>query len=63
MAPTTKKIDRPIRTFAPPSLTGRISNTTKTIRTNALSVLNCRFRYAAAPSWTARAMSCIRGVP
>ena len=56
-------MDRPIRTQVPPSFTGSSKSSTTTITTKTASVLNCRLRYALAPSWTARAISCIRGVP
>ena len=35
----------------------------KTMTEKTASVRNCRFRYAAAPSCTALAISCIFGVP
>ena len=60
-APTRKKILRPHCTLAPSA--GSTSSTKKMMTTNTPRVLNCRRRYAAAPSCTALAISCIRWVP
>ena len=60
-APTRKKMLRPQRTLAPSA--GSTSSTKKMMTTKTPRVLNCRRRYAAAPSCTARAISCIRWVP
>ena len=43
--------------------TGSSKSTKKMMTTNTPRVLNWRRRYAAAPSWMARAMSCIFWVP
>src|SRR3954447_26231258 len=59
-APTTKKMLRPTRTPVSP---GSRKSRRKTSRTNHLRVLNCRLRYAEAPSWTARAMVRMFSVP
>ena len=60
-APTRKKIDRPM--LSPMLAAGSAKSSTKTIATKTARVLNWRLRYAVAPSWTARPMSCIFGVP
>ena len=52
-APITKKIDRPI--CSPMSSAGSTNSRTNTMTTKTPSVRNWRFRYAAAPSWTASA--------
>jgi hypothetical protein len=59
-APMTKKIDRPTRS---PMSPGSANSSTNTTTTKMPSVRNWRLRYAAAPSWTARPMSCILEVP
>src|SRR5580704_9690638 len=61
-APTRKKMLRPHITPAPPAW-GSTSSTKKMTTTNTPRVLNWRRRYAAAPSCTARAISCIFWVP
>ncbi len=59
-APTMKKIERPMRMSMSP---GNAKSSAKTRTTKMLRVRNCRFRYADAPSWTARPMVCMRVVP
>src|SRR5665648_395419 len=59
-AASRKKIDRPIRIPVSPGSRKSSPNTTAAKSTR---VRNIRLRYAAAPSWTAWAISCIRGVP
>ena len=65
-APTTKKIERPI--FGPDQNssipgTGRKRSAMTAITAKTARVRNWRLRYAAAPSWTAPAISCIFSVP
>src|SRR5580700_2133746 len=60
-APTRKKMLRPHITPLPAE--GSTSSTKKMTTTNTPRVLNWRRRYAAAPSCTARAISCIFWVP
>src|SRR5580658_1547243 len=60
-APTRKKMLRPQRTPAPSA--GSRSRMKKMAITKMPRVWNWRRRYAAAPSWTARAISCIFWVP
>ncbi len=60
-APTRKKMDRPIRSLEESA--GSAKSTKKARTAKPLRVLNCRARYAAAPSCTACAISCIRSVP
>src|SRR5665647_775206 len=59
-APSRKKTDRPTRIPVSPGSRKSSPNTTAAKSTR---VRNIRLRYAAAPSWTAWAISCIRGVP
>src|SRR5665647_629311 len=59
-APSRKKTDRPIRIPVSPGSRKSSPNTTAAKSTR---VRNIRLRYAAAPSWTAWAIICIRGVP
>ena len=60
-APMMKKMERPMR--SPMSSAGSAKSRTNTTMTNTPSVRNWRLRYATAPSWTARPISCIFGVP
>ena len=60
-APMMKNSDRPIRSPQPSA--GSKNSSTNTITPKIASVLHCRLRYAAAPSCTALAMSCIFVVP
>jgi hypothetical protein len=60
-APTRKKIGRPTRTALLSAGSRNSRRKTRTAKT--ASVLNWRDRYAAAPSWTALAISIIFGVP
>src|SRR5665647_1403854 len=59
-APSRKKTDRPTRIPVSPGSRNSSPNTTAAKSTR---VRNIRLRYAAAPSWTAWAISCMRGVP
>ena len=60
-APTRKKMLRPQRTSELSA--GSRSRIQKIMKTKTPSVLNCLRRYAAAPSCTALAISCIFAVP
>ncbi len=59
-APNMKNTDRPTRTSVSP---GSTNSNAKAIAANTASVLNCRVRYAWAPSSTAWPISCIFWVP
>ncbi len=59
-APSRKNSERPMRTPASP---GRRNSRPNTTAANTIRVRNWRFRYAAAPSWIALAISLILEVP
>jgi hypothetical protein len=58
-------IRKPIATWMPlePWASSATASTTASTAATAPMIVYCRFRYALAPSWTAREIDCISSLP